>query len=50
MPDLGKYAVEVGLAYGVSLALLLGIVWISVVQSRRAKRDLEDAEERWKNG
>jgi heme exporter protein D len=50
MPELGKYAVEVSLAYGISLALLLGIVWISVTQSRRAKRDLDTAEERWKNG
>ncbi len=50
MPELGKYAVEVSLAYGISLALLLGIVWISVAQSRRAKRDLDAAEERWKNG
>lgn len=50
MPDLGKYAAEVGLAYGVSLTLLLGIIWISAAQSRRAKRDLDDAEERWKNG
>ena len=50
MPDLGKYALEVGLAYGVSFFLLLGIVWISVAQSRRAKRDLDMAEGRWKNG
>ena len=50
MPDLGKYAVEVGLAYGVSTSLLLGIVWLSLAQSRRAKRDLDTAEERWNNG
>ena len=50
MPDLGKYAMEVGSAYGVSIFLLLGIVWISVAQSRRTKRDLDLAEERWKNG
>ncbi len=48
MPDLGKYAVEVGLAYGVSLALLIGLVWISAIQSRRAKRDLDEAEARWR--
>jgi heme exporter protein D len=29
MPDLGRYAVEVGLAYGVSLVLLAGLVsWV----------------------
>lgn len=50
MPELGKYAVEVSLAYGISLALLLGIVWISATQSRRAKHDLDTAEDRWKNG
>ena len=50
MPDLGKYALEVGLAYGVSLALLAGIIWLSAMQSRRAKLDLDAAEERWKNG
>ena len=50
MPDLGKYALEVGLAYGVSIVLLLGIVWISAAQSRRAKRDLDMAEERWRDG
>ncbi|MGI9388797.1 MAG: heme exporter protein CcmD [Boseongicola sp.] len=49
MPDLGKYAVEVGLAYVISLALLLGVVWISAVQSRNAKRDLDRAEDRWSN-
>ena len=50
MPDLGKYAVEVGLAYGVSIALLVGIVWISVVQSRKADAALKEAEARWDNG
>ncbi len=48
MPDLGTYAVEVGLAYAVSLALLALIVWVSVAQSRKAKRDLDEAEARWR--
>lgn len=48
IPDLGKYALEVGLAYGVSLALILGIVVLSVAQARRARRALEEAEERWR--
>lgn len=50
MPDLGRYALEVGLAYGVSLALLAGLVgWVwwrgRVVRARltglerRARRD-----------
>jgi len=48
MPDLGPYAVEVGLAYGVSLILLAAIVWITVAQSRKAKSDLDEAEARWR--
>ena len=48
MPDLGRYAVEVLLAYGVSLALLLGVVVMSVRQARKAKEALDEAEERWK--
>ena len=50
MPDLGAYAVEVGFAYAVSLGLLGVIVLVSVAQSRRAQRDLEEAERRWDDG
>ena len=46
MPELGKYALEVALAYGVSLALLAGIVLLSVRQSRRVRRRLDRAEAR----
>ncbi|WP_299751843.1 heme exporter protein CcmD [uncultured Boseongicola sp.] len=48
MPDLGTYAVEVSLAYGVSIALLVGVVALSVVQARRIKRALDEAEARRK--
>jgi len=48
MPDLGTYAVEVSLAYGVSIALLVGLVALSVVQARRIKRALHEAETRRK--
>jgi len=48
MPDLGTYAVEVSLAYGVSIALLVGLVALSVVQARRIKRALHEAEARRK--
>lgn len=48
MPDLGKYAVEVSLAYGVSAVLLIGVVVLSVAQARRVKRALDEAEARWK--
>ena len=44
IPDLGAHAVAVLAAYGISAALVLGIVVLSLVQARRAKRRL-DAEE-----
>ncbi len=50
MPDLGKYAVEVLLAYGVTLALLAGIVAASVVQARATRRALDEAERRARDG
>ncbi|MEN8896154.1 MAG: heme exporter protein CcmD [Yoonia sp.] len=46
MPDLGKYAVEVLLAYGVSIAILLGLIVLSWRQSRAVKRQLEQVEAR----
>lgn len=50
MPDLGKYALEVTLAYAGSLTALGIIVWISVARAKRVRQDLEQAENRWKNG
>ena len=44
MPDLGDYAGAVLSAYGVSLALLAGIVALSFAQARRMRRRLEDVE------
>ena len=44
MPDLGSYANEVLAAYAASITLLLGIIVLSVVQSRRAKAALERQE------
>ena len=44
MIDLGKYVTEVLLAYGVSITMIIGLVWISLISSRRAKQILEDAE------
>ena len=46
MPDLGKYAVEVLSAYGVSIALLIVIVLLSVARAARVRRQLAEAEER----
>ena len=44
MPDLGRYAVEVTLAYGVGLALLTAIVILSVVRARAVARRLDAVE------
>tara|TARA_R110002051_G_scaffold14460_6_gene46849 strand:- start:15734 stop:15886 length:153 start_codon:yes stop_codon:yes gene_type:complete len=46
IPDLGKYAAEVGLAYGVSIVLLAGIIFISWRQSVTQKRALDAVEAR----
>lgn len=46
MPDLGKYVVEVLVAYGISIALLAGMIWASIYRSRRVQarlRAVEDA-------
>ncbi len=45
MPDLGDYAFEILMSYGISIGLLLVIVGVSWVQSRRAKAALEKVEE-----
>ncbi len=49
MPDLGKYAVEVLMAYGVSIAVLAGLIAMSWRQSQTTKRQLEEVEAR-RNG
>ena len=46
MPELGKYAFEVTLAYAGSLVLLLALVGLSWAQARESKRRLEETEER----
>ena len=46
MPDLGKYADTVLSAYGISLLVLVGIVWLTWVQARRAQRRLNEVERR----
>lgn len=44
MPDLGKYAVEVTAAYGVSIVLLLGLLAGSWRRSVRVRAALERIE------
>lgn len=47
-PDLGDYTIEVLSAYGVSLALLITIVALSVWRSRKVARALAQVEARRK--
>ncbi len=42
--DLGKYVVEVLSAWGISLALLGGLVWWSVKRDRAVRAELEKVE------
>lgn len=46
MPELGKYAVEVISSYAITLALMLGLVWVSLRRSRRIQAALSAVEER----
>ncbi len=46
MPDLGRYALEVGFAYAATLILLLTLVGITIWRGRRVKRALQAAEGR----
>lgn len=46
IPDLGKYAVAVLSAYGVSILLLVLLVGGSILASRRAAKALKAAEAR----
>lgn len=46
MPDLGKYADAVIWSYIASIALIIGVVALSLWQNARAKRALFEAETR----
>ena len=50
MPDLGKYADTVLSAYAVTIALMLGIVVLSLVKGRRVRAQLQSVEERTNHG
>lgn len=47
-PDLGKYASAVLSSYAVSIALILALVVLSIIRSRRVKAQLEEVESRRK--
>jgi heme exporter protein D len=44
IPDLGRYAVTVLAAYGVTFALIAGLVGLSVLRGARVRRELARAE------
>lgn len=44
MPDLGKYATEVLLAYGISIALLVLLILVVWLRARKARKALEEVE------
>lgn len=46
MPDLGKYAAEVLMAYGISLVLILGLIWWSLRSAARVEKELSETEAR----
>jgi heme exporter protein D len=46
MPDLGKHADTVMSAYGVSIALLLLLVLITVLRGRRVRAEMKKMEKR----
>ncbi len=48
MPDLGKYAETVLSAYAVSIALIVGLVMISILRSNKIKKQLQDVENKVK--
>ncbi|MCR8547028.1 heme exporter protein CcmD [Salipiger sp. P9] len=48
MPELGKYAFAVLASYGVSLALIVVLVAMSLMRARRVRAELDKIEERTK--
>jgi len=46
MPELGRYAAEVGIAYGASLVLIAALVSFSLWRARRIREALRELEER----
>ena len=40
----GAYGTYVAIAYGATVVILAGLVWATVAQSRRARRELDEVE------
>lgn len=46
IPELGKYAQAVLSSYGVSIAILVVLIVMSVLRSRRVRKQLDEVEQR----
>ncbi|PIE11376.1 MAG: heme exporter protein CcmD [Rhodobacterales bacterium] len=46
MPDLGKYTAEVLAAYGISITLVAGLIWVSWRRFRTTARAMQEVERR----
>ncbi|MEZ5675837.1 heme exporter protein D [Thalassovita litoralis] len=46
MPELGKYEVEVLSSYAVSILLIVALVVVSILRSRKARAALDEVEKR----
>ena len=46
MIDLGKYTATVLAAYGISILLLVGLIWQTIAANARARRELNEQEGR----
>jgi heme exporter protein D len=50
MPELGKYAFAVLSSYGITIALIIGLVGFVVLRNAKARKALEAIERGGKNG
>lgn len=49
MPDLGKYAEAVLSSYAISIAIIIGLIVVSVMRANRVNKQLQDIEKKVKN-
>jgi len=49
MPDLGKYAEAVLSSYAVSIALIAGLIVVSVLRANRVNKQLQEIENKVKS-
>ncbi|SHK75359.1 heme exporter protein D [Roseovarius marisflavi] len=49
MPDLGKYAEAVLSSYAISIAIIIGLIVVSVMRANRVNKQLQEIENKVKN-